>query len=353
MPAAPPAPKVSIALPCHNAAATLPAALESLLAQTLRSFEIIAVDDGSTDATWDVLCAHARQDERLRPVRLAQNLGVALAANAALDACRAPLIARMDADDTCPPRRLEVQAALLDARPELDLVSGLVRFGGDREKSAGYAAHVDWLNTLLTHEDMSVNRFVDSPLAHPSVMFRRESLKRFGPYRQNSGPGLPPFPEDYEMWLRWLAAGARMEKVRQEVLVWNDPPQRLSRVSPTCSPEAFARVKAEYLLPWLKRRNPRHPEVICWGAGRESRRRLAPAVALGLRVAAYVDIDPRKIGQRIAGAAVMRPQELPPGPGPGLPFVLVNVGSRGAREEIGQRLAARGYVTGRDWIAVG
>lgn len=360
MPSAIPAvspPAVSVALPCFNAASTLPAALDSLLAQTLQNFEVIAADDGSTDDTWDVLCASARRDSRIRPLRLPHQ-GVALAWNAAVDACRAPLIARMDADDLCLPERLALQAERLNAEPGLDLVSGLVRFGGEREKRLGYALHVDWLNTLRDHEAISRNRFVESPLANPSVMFRRAAWERFGPARANTGP--QPFPEDYEQWLRWLSLGARMAKVAAPVLVWNDPPTRLSRTKAEYSLEAFARIKAGYLWDWLRQHNPRHPRVWAWGAGRVSRKRLDALTALGLEIEQYVDIDPRKVGQRVHGVSVLGRDAVPQRSAfpaddtrNSAPFILVNVASRGAREEILEWLAGRGYQPGAGCVAVG
>ncbi|MBU1230258.1 MAG: glycosyltransferase [Proteobacteria bacterium] len=345
-------PRVSVCLPCRNAAATLPAALDSLLGQTLQDFEILAVDDGSIDRTWEVLCAYARRDARIRPLRQ-PHLGVALAANAAVEAGAAPYIARMDADDLCLPRRLEVQAALLDAEPRLDLVSGLVRFGGDRKRRQGYAAHVDWLNTLATPEDIAVNRFVESPVANPSVMFRREAYNRLGGARQSTGAS--PFPEDYEMWLRWLERGVRMGKAPEEVLVWNDPPTRLSRTHADYSLEAFARIKAQYLWRWLIRHNPQHPRVWVWGAGRVSRQRLAHLCGMGLAIEAYLDIDAKKIGQRVHGVPVLPREAIPPcaASEQGTPFILANVASRGARGEIKAWLQGLGYELGVGAVAVG
>lgn len=352
-------PAVSVCLPCFNAASTLPAALDSLLGQTLQNFEVIAADDGSDDQTWDVLCAYARRDarphreSRIRPLRLPHQ-GVALTWNAAVDAARAPLIARMDADDLCLPERLALQTARLNAEPGLDLVSGLVRFGGDREKRLGYALHVDWLNTLRDHEDISRNRFVESPIANPSVMFRRSAWERFGPARANTGAHA--FPEDYEQWLRWLGQGARMAKVPAPVLVWNDPPTRLSRTKAEYSLEAFARIKAGYLWDWLRQHNPQHPRVWAWGAGRVSRKRLDALTALGLEIENYVDIDPRKVGQRVHAVPVLGRDAVPQRSNDAAaetPFILVNVASRGAREEILEWLAGRGYQPGAGCVAVG
>ncbi len=356
-------PKVSVCLPCRNAAATLPVALDSLLAQTLTDFEIIAVDDGSTDQTWDVLCDYAKRDgrdSRIRPLRqpeAGRHCGVALAWNAAVEASRAGYIARMDADDLCLPRRLEAQVALLDVDPTLGLVSGLVRFGGDRGTRQGYAVHVDWLNTLTTPEAISASRFVDSPIANPSVMFRRELFERLGGARPNTGSatGASSFPEDYEQWLRWLEGGVRMGKVAEEILVWNDPPTRLSRTASEYSVEAFARIKAQYLWRWLIRHNPGHPRVWVWGAGRVSRQKLAPLLDMGLEIEVYVDIDANKIGQSVHGVPVLPRTAIPPySPSdPAAPFILANVASRGAREEITAWLEALGYEMGVGAVAVG
>lgn len=360
-------PKVSVCLPCRNAAGTLPAALDSLLAQTLDAFEIIAVDDGSDDGSWRLLENYARRDPRIRPLRqpdAGRHYGVALAWNAALEASRGRYIARMDADDISLPRRLELQAALLDADPSLGLVSGLVRFGGDRRLRAGYAAHVDWLNSLTTPEAISASRFVDSPIANPSVMFRRELVDRLGGALPNTGNapghavGAAPFPEDYEQWLRWLEGGVRMGKVAEEVLVWNDPATRLSRTAAEYSVEAFARVKAQYLWRWLIRHNPQHPRVWVWGAGRVSRQKLAPLIDMGLVIEAFVDIDAKKIGQSVHGIPVLPRTAIPPYSAsdpatPFVPFILANVASRGARGEITAWLEGLGYQMGVGAVAVG
>ena len=146
--------------------------------------------------------------------------------------------------------------------------------------------------------------------------------------------------EDYELWLRLFASGARFAKHPDELLVWNDPPGRLSRTHENYAPDAFDEVKADHLAAWLSGNAASWPEVIIWGAGKSSRRRMAPLVARGARIAAYVDIDPKKVGNRIAGVPVITPQSLPE---PGRAFLLTAVGSRGARAEIGEWLTAHSY----------
>jgi glycosyltransferase involved in cell wall biosynthesis len=335
-----PAPAVSVVMPVWNATATVAAAIASVVDQTERDWELVAVDDGSIDGSIELLRAFAARDARIRVVAQAHR-GLVAALETGLHAARAPLIARLDADDVARPERLERQRAHLDAHPDVGLVATCVTFDGDRTRSAGYARYVDWTNTLLTHDAIALAAFVESPLAHPSVMFRRALVERFGGYASGD------FPEDYELWLRWLDGGVRMDKLAEPLLVWRDSPGRLSRRDPRYASEAFYRVKATYLARWLARHNPHHPSVIVWGAGRVTRRRARHLTENGVRVNACVDIDPRKIGARLGTIRVLAPDGLPPA---GQAFVVSYVASRDARASIETDLRSRGYRPGVDYV---
>jgi hypothetical protein len=174
-------------------------------------------------------------------------------------------------------------------------------------------------------------------------MCRRALVEEHGPYRDGD------FPEDYELLLRWLEAGVRMAKVDAELMVWNDPPTRLSRTHPRYRVDAFYQVKAKYLARWLARHNPRHPEVHILGSGRTTRKRADMLLDHGVRFAAYYDVDPRKIGNVVGGVEVRDRDTVP---SPGEAFCLPYVASRGAREDIAEFLHSRGYVLGRDFVPV-
>lgn len=333
---------MSILLPVRNGAATLPAALASLEAQTFRDFEVVAVDDGSTDATLALL-EEAQTHARYAHMRITSigRRGLVAALRAGLEQARGECVARMDADDVCHPDRLRLQVERLRREPALGVVSCRVAFGGDREKAAGYARYVDWINGLLEHDDLALARFRESPLAHPSVMFRREVVERHGGYRDGA------FPEDYELWLRWFEAGVRFAKVPETLLTWNDAPDRLSRVHPNYDLDAFYDMKAAYLARWLAANNPFHPRVVVVGAGRVTRRRVERVMAHGLRVEAWAEIDPGKLGRRYHDAPVIHHDAIPP---PGRCFVVPFVSAIGAAAHIRAMLESRGYVRGRDLI---
>lgn len=333
-------PIISIVMPVRDAAATLDAAVASIREQTERDWELIAVDDGSEDDSAARLAALAAADARIR-VRSTARRGLVPALQTGLGLAHGALIARMDADDLARPERLARQRAHLETHPETGLVATRVAFDGDRATAGGYARYVDWTNGLLSADDIRLGSFIESPFAHPSVMFRRDVVDRHGGYAQGD------FPEDYELWLRWLAAGVRMEKLPDTLLVWRDTPGRLSRHDRRYDPDAFARVKATYLARWLGTHNAHHPTIAVWGAGRVSRRHARHLAARGIAIDAWIDIDPGRIGRQIDGAPVIAPADLGE---PGRRFVVSYVGSHGAREIIAAALDARGYRPGRDYV---
>lgn len=330
-------------MPCYNAEATVDAAVESILAQSLNDLELIAVDDGSSDATAGRLEAWAARDARLRVVRRA-HAGLIEALNAGWKACRADVIARHDADDLAYPDRLQAQWDRLAAEPDLAAVGCLVEGFPPEEIREGFRLYIEWLNGLTTPEAIAREMFVESPLVHPSVMVRRSWLDRLGGYQDHG------WPEDYDLWLRMHLAGARFAKVERPLMAWRDHPARATRTDSRYSVENFLRAKAHYLMQGPLRQAP---GVIVWGAGAIGRRLGKHLVREGAPLLAFIDIDPVKIGRSRRGKPIHAPDDLTellhatPGT-----VVLAAVGARGAREIIRTRLKGMNLAEGRDWWAV-
>lgn len=335
----PSSPTVSVILPAYNAAERLPAAIESICHQTFTDWELILIDDGSTDQTYGVAQLYLSRIPRFTLVSQ-PHAGIVSALNFGLSMARGKFIARMDADDVCHPERLACQMAFFRRTSGIGLVSCRVAYGGDRETNAGYALHVDWINTLTTPEAIHLNRFVESPLAHPSVLFRRTLLKHHGRYADG------PFPEDYELWLRWMDAGVKMAKTPEALLTWNDPPARLSRNDPRYDFKAFYTVKARYLARAVEAQR-RERKVWIWGAGRPTRVRAEQLTAHGITITGYIDIDPKKSGRILHGRPIVSPQNLPH---PSEAFVIGYVAKRGARELIRASLIQAKYAEGQDFL---
>jgi glycosyltransferase involved in cell wall biosynthesis len=338
LPEGPTMPPLSILMPVFNAAATLPAALRSIASQTFRDWELVAVNDGSGDASLEILDRAARKDRRIR-VLTGAHAGLVATLRSAAALASAPLLARMDADDVMHPRRLELQAAALTARPDVDVLATRVRPIGTRGE--GMRRYVDWQNGLLRHEELVANFFVESPIAHPSVLMRREPFERAGGYRD------PGWAEDFDLWHRMREHGARFEKLPRALLSWRDGDGRLTRTHPMYSERSFYAAKLHYF-----RRHPlcRGPLTV-WGAGPIGRAWTRDLLAAGIEVPTVIDIDPKKIGRTIADGRVkvLSPDEaLLTRSG----LILGAVGSRGARDLIRARLVEAELAEGRDFLFV-
>src|SRR5512138_2453560 len=188
-------PTISVLLPCRDVAGVLPDAIESLRAQTFTDFEVVAVDDGSRDFTWQRLLDWARQDGRVRPLRtLPRGLVPALATAQAF--ARGELLARMDADDVAEPTRLAAQVELLARHPDVAACGTHVRYFPREIVREGALRYETWLNSLYSPTTVEREIFVECPLAHPSLLVRRSALLAAGGYRDVG------WPEDYDLVLR-------------------------------------------------------------------------------------------------------------------------------------------------------
>jgi glycosyltransferase involved in cell wall biosynthesis len=313
-------PRVSVLLPCRDASRWLDACLDSLGSQTLSGIEVLAVDDGSTDDTLPRLRARARTDPRLR-VFESGGAGLVAALEVAARMASAPLLARMDADDLAHPERLARQAALFPATAV----------------GPGYRRYERWLNALRAPADIARDLFVECPVAHPTLMIRRPVLEALGGYRDAG------WPEDYDLLLRLHAAGLRAANLPEVLLRWRVRPDRHSLRSERYAPAAFRRCKVHFLRAAFL---PGERPVAVWGAGRVGKPLARELIRQGTPIAAFVDLDPRKVGQEIHGAPVLAPDEAASRRND---YVLAAVGSPGAREEIRAALVAFGRREIRDF----
>jgi glycosyltransferase involved in cell wall biosynthesis len=329
------APPVSVLVPARDAAATVGAALATVFAQDFESFEVVVVDDGSVDGTRDVL---ARFPGRLRVIE-GVGEGIVGALNRGLAACRGAFIARFDADDLMHRHRLSRQVALL-ADASLAGAGSLVRCFPRPPLRDGLRRYEAWLNTLVTPDDIARERFVEAPLVHPSVTVRADVLRALGGWRD------VPWPEDWDLWLRAIERGHRFAKVPEVLHFWRDGATRLTRTGVRYSAEALVRARAHFLA-----RGPLAGREACvWGAGPVGKALVKALDAEGARVIAYVDVDPRKIGQRVHGRPVLGAKDLPEARENG-PILLAAVGAKGARDDIRRAATAGRYVEGVDFFA--
>jgi glycosyltransferase involved in cell wall biosynthesis len=328
--------RVSVLLPVRDAAGTLAACLRSLRAQTLREHEVVAVDDGSADGSLDVLREFALLDPRVRIVRTGRR-GLVSALNTSLDTAGGELVARMDADDIAHPDRLALQAAALPGRGHI-LGCRVQLLSAPGQRNGGMERYVRWQNGLLDHDAIVRDLLVESPLAHPTVLMARQTLRALGGYRDFDGP------EDYDLWLRAKARGVRFSKFPAPLVLWRDRPGRLSRTDPRYGADRFMSLKVDALEGPLKASRG----AVVWGAGRVGKSWSRALRHRGHPLLAFVEVDPRKIGRRIHGAIV-----LPVGQARVEGALhLAAVGQEGGRDAIREEGRKLGLRDGTDLIAV-
>jgi len=335
-------------MPVYEARATLARAVASCLDQRGVGLEIIAVDDGSTDGSGDLLEGLARRDSRIKVIR-GPHRGLVAALNRGLAECRGEFIARMDADDAMLPGRLQKQVDYLKERAELAGVGCLIRVEPESGMTAGARRYLDWSNSLVTPGDIRREIFVESPLVHPTMTLRRAVLNETGAWCDFDGP------EDYDLWLRLVFdCGLKLAKVPEVLHVWSDRPDRLTRTDPRYRPEAFLALKCRYLGKYAI--EPRGGYVL-WGCGPVGKALARELEKAGWKPEAIVEVHPGRIGAKIFGAPVIpveRATEFCRGHSSlrsVLRFVhLGAVGQAGARERMRGEIERLGLVEGGNFF---
>ena len=330
--------QLSILMPVRNEERYLQATLDSLYRQTCTEWQLIAVDDGSSDRSPAILAAAAERDPRVTLLRRSGG-GLVAALNAGLAACGGNYVARLDGDDICHPRRLELQTAYLDSHPEIGLVASDFRHFARTGLKQGMLEYESWQNGLSDHDLIMRDLFVESPFVHPSVMMRRTLLESLNGYRDCG------WPEDYDLWLRMAAAGTRFARLPRTLLFWRDHPERATRTMDEYATDAFRACKLHHL---------RHgflnncSEIVLAGAGQEARAWQRLLSAAGIGVSTWLDVNPRSMGKMLHGAPVLSPEQLQLDGRK----MLSAIGVRGAREQFRTLAAGRGWHEGVDFVTV-
>jgi len=239
----------------------------------------------------------------------------------------------MDADDVALPERLELQVAAIEEEG-LAAVGGRVEYFPD--PTDGLRAYADWLNSLVTVEAVLRDLWIECPLPGPGLTARAELVS----YRDQG------WPEDYDLVLRIWQTGGRFRNVDAPVLRWRDHPRRLSRTQPAYTLDAFRRCKVHFLGQTLL--SGGRPAVV-WGAGPSGKALARALIEAGTPLAAFVEVDPRKLGKRIHGAPVVPVERAADFPGA---LALGAVAGPEGRARVRELAARLGFTEGVDFVAV-
>lgn len=322
---------ISVVLPYRNAENTLDAAIRGVRDDLGHGDEVVLVNDGSRDGSAAIAARHPGVIHVTT-----SGIGIVGALRAGIEASKGDLIARMDADDESLPGRFAAQRAMLERDPTLAVAAVQVELFG--APGAGMERYIEWQNAIVTQEEHARSVFIESPVCHPATLIRRAALDAVGGYREG------PFAEDYDLWLRFVAAGFGIAKVPEVLLRWRIHSTSLTWTDPRYSPEAHRELRARYLSAKLAR-----PFAI-WGAGTAGRRLARALEAHGPRPEYFIDIDPKKIGRTARGRPIVAVD-------PGLErarrdglLILAAVAAAGARDLVRARLDQDGFVEGTDYF---
>lgn len=239
-------PRISVILPVYNGERYLHQAIDSILNQTCDDFELIIIDDASTDTTMEILDAYS--DSRIVRLHNQEHLGITPSLNRGLEVSRCEHVARMDADDISLPDRLARQADYLDSHPEIGVLGSAVQVidaGGNLREIWRYPEHHAMIRWLLCFNDS---------LAHPSVMMRRTVVSGSGGYHSDFSSA-----QDYDLWRR-LNRITRFANLGEVLLYIRRHDESISSTQYTAQRENSFRVSQAMMMDILGTEIP--PEII-------------------------------------------------------------------------------------------
>lgn len=252
---------VSILLPVYNAAPFLTECLDSIISQTENNWELLAVDDFSTDDSYAILGQYAAQDSRVQVLKNTEK-GIIPALYKAYAHSAGNYITRMDADDRMSPEKLFLLKKALKENGKNHLATGLVQYFSETELGQGYQRYEIWLNQLTISSNNFSEIYKECVIPSPCWMLHRDDLDKCGAFDSDL------YPEDYDLCFRFYKNQLKVVGVKQVLHYWRDHTTRTSRNDLTYANNQYFALKLPYFLK-LDYRSDR--PLILWGAGKKGK----------------------------------------------------------------------------------
>ena len=278
-------------MPVKNAGPYLKPCLDSILAQTHTDWELVAINDGSSDGSEQVLMEYADKHKNIT-VAGSEGVGIISALRMAYSLCSGELIHRMDADDLMPAHKLEWMS---DAMENGAVVTGKVSYFCDElEVGDGFLNYTDWLNSLMEGGDFWRDVYRECPVPSSAWMMYRQDFERIGGFNSDL------MPEDYDLAFRMLKYKLRVIRLNQVIHHWRDSETRVSRNEEKYFPIAYLPLKVHYFLEL--HRDDSKPLVL-WGAGKKGK--LVAKELLKRKVSfTWITNNEKKMGRDIYGVLI-------------------------------------------------
>lgn len=279
---------VSIIMPVKNTAQYLKACLNSIINQSYLDWELIAVDDFSDDAGWQILTNYGRKEARIKVFKN-DHPGIIGALNLGYGKCSGNYITRMDSDDIMPEDKLLHLKTNLVKGGKGTISTGLVEYFSDQPISSGYLQYEQWLNQLTKTETNLEDIYKECPIASPCWMVFRDDFESCGGFKSRK------YPEDYDLCFRFYQSGFTIKSCQKVLHLWREHQQRTSRTSANYTMDRFIDLKLDY---YLNIETNNQDTIVLWSAGQKSKD-LAKRLQQKGKVFRWVCTNPKKIGNAI------------------------------------------------------
>ncbi|MBO0353165.1 glycosyltransferase family 2 protein [Muricauda ruestringensis] len=328
--------KVSIIIPFKDTADFLPECLDSIVNQTYIDWEVLAVNDHSTDTSLELLSSYSQRDKRIKVFQNNGN-GIIPALQTAFAQSSGGFVTRMDSDDIMEPNRLEVMVNSLIKYGKEHVAVGKVKYFSNRGISNGYQRYEEWLNQLTSTGNNFEEIYKECVIPSPCWMVYRsdfEQSKGFEPKR---------YPEDYDLTFRFYEHGFKIIPCDQVLHLWRDYDTRTSRTHEHYAQNYFLDIKLHY---FLKLDYDKNRPLVVWGAGFKGKKIAKGLKKQGLDFIWLCD-NTKKIGKKIYGKELVHFEALQSLKNP---QSIITVANENAQHEIRSYFSELGQLPMQDYF---
>jgi glycosyltransferase involved in cell wall biosynthesis len=326
---------VTIIMPVKNTSAYLYVCLESIIGQTYSNWELIAVDDGSTDDSLKVLREFGKRDSRIK-VYLNEGSGIIQALRFAYRKSSGKFITRMDSDDIMNKDKIRVLSENLQKEGLGSVAIGLVKYFSDDGLGEGYRKYEKWLNSLTEKGASYEEIYKECVIPSPCWMVYRKDLDLCGAFDCDK------YPEDYDLTFRFYKNGLTPIPCTEVLHYWRDYPNRTSRTHEHYADSTFMEIKTNY---FLELDYQPEKKLVVWGAGSKGKYIAQRLKTEGIDFIWICD-NPKKIGKHIYDHELLAFQELE---NVANPQSLITVANEFAQREIREYLKERNQTSMKDF----
>lgn len=311
-------------MPVKNTETFLRSCIKSILSQTYTDWELIAVDDHSNDASYEMLKRFAAQDSRITVLKN-EGTGITPALKTGYKDSKGQFITRMDSDDIMPPNKLTLLHNQWQQKGRGYVVTGLVKYFADFPLRDGYKKYEEWLNQLTVSNSNFSEIYKECSIASPNWLIDRQDFDAAGAFDTEM------YPEDYCLIFMWKQAGYKINSVNEVTHLWRDYSDRTSRTDDNYSDNRFTTLKVKY---FIKLDYQKSQSLVLWGAGNKGKGVARELIDNSIPFR-WVCENPKKIGLDIYGVImenISAMEDLKE------PQVIVAVSQKGAQETINEKL---------------